>query len=131
MQKKERSIFAVKRSRAGLGLFTLVPWKRGATVIEYVGRRISAAEGDRLGNSYTFSLSKRFDLDGSIRSNTARYINHSCRPNCEAINRRGRIFIVARRAIAAGEELSYHYGKDFFEGFIRPKGCRCTQCQRR
>lgn len=118
----------VKRSSAGLGLYAFEDIKRGATIIEYVGRRISSSQGDALNTRYIFRVSPRIDIDGSPRFNTARYINHSCRPNCEAINRRGRIFIVARRRIRSGEELTYDYGKEYFEGTILKEGCLCVKC---
>ncbi|OGI26100.1 MAG: hypothetical protein A3E38_00850 [Candidatus Moranbacteria bacterium RIFCSPHIGHO2_12_FULL_54_9] len=118
----------MKRSQAGLGLFAAAPIKRGKTIIEYVGKRIPTSVGDTLNNRYIFNVSSRCDIDGSPRSNTARYINHSCRPNCEAINRRGRVFIVARKNIKVGEELTYDYGTSYFEGVIQPAGCRCQQC---
>jgi hypothetical protein len=122
------SLIKVRRSQSGCGLFVTAPIKKGETVIEYIGERIPASEGDSRDNRYIFNVSSRFDIDGSPRYNTARYINHSCRPNCEAINRRGRIFIVARKNIRAGEELAYHYGRDHFDGFIRPAGCQCAKC---
>lgn len=118
----------VKRSSAGLGLYAFEDIKRGATIIEYVGNRISSAQGDVLETRYVFRVSPRIDIDGSPRFNTARYINHSCRPNCEAVNRRGRIFIVARRRIRAHEELTYDYGSEYFEGLISKEGCRCAKC---
>ncbi len=118
----------VKRSRAGLGLFAVVPIMKGTTLIEYVGERIPTAIGDTRENRYMFNINTKWDIDGSPRYNTARYANHSCRPNCEALNRRGRIFIVAKRSILEGEEITYHYGKDHFEGFIKQIGCRCVKC---
>lgn len=124
-----RSSFRVKRTKSGLGLFATLPFKKGETLLEYTGERILASEGDRRDNRYLFSVNSRYDIDGSARSNIARYINHSCRPNCEALNRRGHIFIVARKPIKAGDELCYHYGKDHFEGFIRPIGCTCEKCR--
>ncbi len=128
MPDKKLSHIQIKRSRAGLGLFAVAPIRKGVTIIEYVGERIVVSDGDQRDNRYIFSVSPRIDIDGSPRYNTARYINHSCRPNCEAINRRGKIFIVAKKAIKEGEELSYHYGKDYFEGFIQSLGCRCVKC---
>ncbi len=97
-------------------------------MLEYVGERIPTHIGDERDNRYIFNVSKRFDIDGSGRYNTARYANHSCRPNCEAINRRGRIFIVARKQIVPGEEITYDYGRDHFEGYIKPHGCKCQKC---
>lgn len=118
----------VKRSSAGLGLYAFEAIKKGAVIIEYVGKRIPTSHGDTLNNRYVFNVSPRIDIDGSPRWNTARYINHSCRPNCEAINNRGRIFIVARRGIKVGEELTYDYGKEYFEGTILKEGCLCVKC---
>lgn len=122
------SYIQVKRSAAGLGLFALVPIKKGTTIIEYIGERIPVSVGDLRDNRYMFNVNTKWDIDGSPRYNTARYANHSCRPNCEALNRRGRVFIVAKKNIKAGEEITYHYGKDHFEGFIKKLGCRCIKC---
>jgi hypothetical protein len=115
----------VKRSSAGLGLYADIDIKKGTTIIEYVGHRIPAK--DTVSNLYIFNVNSKWDIDGSPRWNTARYINHSCRPNCEAINRRGRIFIVAKKNIKAGEELHYNYGKDYFDA-LKEMGCRCEKC---
>ena len=125
---QKKSSVVTKRGSAGLGLFALVPFKKGATIIEYSGERIPTSVGDERDNRYMFNINTKWDIDGSPRYNTARYANHSCRPNCEAIIRRGRIFIVAKKSIQAGEELTYHYGKDHFVGFIQPLGCRCVKC---
>jgi SET domain-containing protein len=126
--ENDRLDLRVKKSYAGLGLFTFSSIRRGQTIIEYVGRRVPTNRGDELRNRYIFNVNSRWDIDGSPRWNTARYINHSCRPNCEAVERRGRIFIVAKKKIEAGEELTYHYGKDYFDEYIKPYGCRCVKC---
>lgn len=119
----------VKRSSAGLGLFAAVPIKKRETIIEYIGKRITSEEGDALeNNSYIFTVNSKTDIDGSPRWNTARYANHSCRPNCESVIRGGRVFIVAMKNIQPGEELTYDYGKDYFNDFIKPFGCRCVKC---
>jgi SET domain-containing protein len=120
---------AVKRSRAGLGLFAAVPFKKRETIIEYIGHRISSKAGDAMKNaSYIFTVNRRIDINGSPRWNTARYANHSCRPNCESVIRQGRVYIVAMKGIQPGEELTYDYGRDFFKDFIQPYGCRCVKC---
>ena len=118
----------VKRSSAGLGLYAFEDIQRGAIILEYVGKRIPTSQGDTLNTRYVFNVNTRIDIDGSPRWNTARYINHSCMPNCEAVNRRGRIFIVSRRKIRSGEELTYDYGKEYFEGTILKEGCLCVKC---
>lgn len=119
----------VKRSKAGLGLYAGEAIPKGACIIEYTGRRISKEEEDAIVDSqYLFDVPGYRTIDGTGRQNTARYVNHSCRPNSEAELYRGRVFIMAKRNIKAGEELAYDYGKEFFEGIIQPKGCRCPKC---
>lgn len=118
----------VKRSSAGLGLYAFEPIKKKETIIEYVGNRIPTDVGNSLRNRYIFNVNSRIDIDGSPRWNTARYANHSCQPNCEAVDRRGRIFLVARRNIRTGEELTYDYGTEYFNDIIKQAGCRCIQC---
>lgn len=120
----------VKRSSAGLGLFALQFFTKDDLVIEYTGETISADEANRRGGKYLFELNDNWTIDGKSRSNTARYINHSCRPNCEPIlsEDETQVHIHAIRNIAPGEELTCHYGKDYFERLIKPLGCRCAHC---
>lgn len=118
----------VRRSSAGLGLFAAKDFAKGETVIEYVGNRIAASEAESRPNRYLFRVSTKQDIDGSPRWNTARYANHSCKPNCEAENRGGRIYLVTRRKVSAGEEICYDYGREYVDEFIRPSGCRCRKC---
>lgn len=121
--------YAIKRSAHGLGFFTLEPIPKGKRIIEYTGKRVSNEEVDRRNRGrYFFGISSRSSIDGHPRSNVARYINHSCRPNAEAIITGGRIWIWSRRAIKAGEEITYNYGKEYFEAHIKPKGCGCVKC---
>jgi uncharacterized protein len=119
---------AVKRGINGLGLFANVPMKKGDCIIEYVGDVISDKEANERGGRYLFQTSKNRHIDGTARSNTARYANHSCRPNCEVDIIRGRVFIYAKRKIETGEELCYDYGKEYWDEHIKPKGCRCEKC---
>ena len=120
----------VKRSSAGLGLFAAVPIAKGDLVIEYTGETINEEEANRRGGKYLFELNEKRTIDGTDRKNIARYINHSCRPNCypEMNASETRVFIYAKRNIKAGEELTYHYGKDYFKQLIEPAGCRCAKC---
>jgi len=129
--KKQTDNVVVKRSRAGLGLFAARDFKKGDFIIEYTGETISSEEADRRGGKYLFELNDDRAIDGKGRENLARYLNHSCRPNCYAeINEdETRIFIYAKRKIKAGEELTYNYGKDYFERLIKPNGCRCEKCR--
>ena len=116
----------VRLARSGLhgyGLFARTALARGARIIEYVGERITKAEADRRdeqrlarlaaggdGCVYIYELNQRHDIDGRVPWNLARRINHACAPNCETQVVRGRIWIVALRDIAAGEELFFDYG---------------------
>jgi SET domain-containing protein len=119
---------AVRRSRAGLGLFATRPYKRGEVVVEYVGRVVSKEEEYTSRSKYLFEVHRRKTIDGKPRWNIAGYINHSCRPNCEPVLRKGRIFIQARRPIRPGDEFTYDYGEEYFIEHIKPRGCRCHHC---
>lgn len=123
----------VGRSSAGLGLFATTDIPKGRRVIEYGGWLISAKDGDDLEdrNRYIFNINSRWDLDGSPRWNTTRYINHACRPNCEANTVGNRIIISTIKKVQAGEELTYDYGKEYFDGYIKPIGCRCLSCEKK
>lgn len=122
--------YKVKRSNAGLGLFAVEPIKRGTWVIEYGGRILRGKEiTAHPANKYLFETNKARMIDGSARSNTARYINHSCKPNCEPEIFHGRVFIKAIKRIEAGDELTYDYGKEYTNEYIKPYGCRCVPCK--
>ena len=118
----------VRRSSAGLGLFSESTIPKGACIIEYVGRILGPDEEETSRSKYLFEVSAKKTIDGSERGNKARYINHSCKPNCEPVIHRGRVFIMAKRKIKPEEELTYDYGPDYFERIIQPKGCRCAAC---
>ena len=120
---------AVKRASAGRGLFALEPIPKGVCVIEYTGRTITREEEFTSRSRYLFEVTKKKTIDGWNKRNTARYINHSCRPNCEIEIRKGKVFVMAKRAIKPGEELGYDYGKSYFDEFIKPIGCRCLKCK--
>jgi SET domain-containing protein len=100
---------------AGQGLFAAQDIKKGTSIVEYTGAKISKAESQRQlaqGNAYIFEFNERYDIDGAALSNLARYINHSCDPNCRVERTTRTLWIVALRHIKAGEELSYNYGYD-------------------
>jgi uncharacterized protein len=127
--KKVFEDFVIKRTASGLGLFALKPIPAGKRLIEYTGPLVSNEEVERRTNGkYFFGVNSKWSIDGTPRSNIARYINHSCRPNCDAILSKRRVWIWSRRAIKAGEELSYNYGKEYFEDLIKPVGCKCKKC---
>ena len=127
-------VFRIGRSSAGLGLFATRPIAKQRYIVTYSGERIATAEATRReqrGAKYMFEIDSRWTIDGSSRRNLGRYANHSCRPNAEAVLRRGKIVLVAVRDIAPGDEITYDYGEDYFELFIKPVGCRCAACKRK
>ena len=118
---------AVKRASAGLGLFAVSPIPKGACVIEYTGVPITAEEREKSNSLYLFEINSRKTIDGSPRWNTARYINHSCKPNCEIEIYKNRVWIFALRDIKPGEELGYDYGEDYVGAYLAGK-CKCAAC---
>jgi SET domain-containing protein len=109
-----------------------MPIKRGTLVIEYTGPRLTneeAEEHERRSNRYLFEVNSRCTVDGSPRSNTARYANHSCRPNMEPDIIKGRIMLRAIKHIWPGEEMTYDYGKDYLNNYIPV--CKCAKCRER
>jgi SET domain-containing protein len=124
-----RHPYRLGRSRTGLGLFATRPIRKGTFIIKYWGPKISNKRADEIDNRYLFELNSRWTIDGSPRRNIARYINHSCRPNAETDIKRGEILISAMKNIEAGDEITYDYGKDHFNGFIKPIGCQCDKCR--
>jgi SET domain-containing protein len=130
-----RRNFRVGRSATGLGLFATKPIAADDRIVTYSGRRIPTKEAQHnerhWGAKYMFEINSRWTVDGASRRNLARYVNHSCRPNAEAVLYGGKIVIQALRTIAPGDEITYDYGKDYFELFIKPKGCRCAACARK
>lgn len=130
--------FELRRSPIqGLGAFATRPIKKGERVIEYTGERISNDEADRRyddaqmkrHHTFLFTLSSRTIVDAAVGGNEARFINHSCNPNCEAVIDRSRIFIYAIKPIAAGEELAYDYQyewrDDYTDEDVKLYVCKC------
>lgn len=132
LPKKYQNIkrkLVVKKSIAGLGLFTLEDIEKGGFVIEYVGPILTAKQANKKAGKYLFETSANRFIDGTNRTNIARYINHSCKPNAETEVIKGRVFVFAKRKIKAGEELFYDYGKEYVDSYIKPLGCRCQTCR--
>jgi uncharacterized protein len=110
----------------GQGGFATARITSGTRVIEYTGERITKAESCRrceAQNWFIFGLDEEFDLDGNVEWNPARFLNHSCAPNCEAICEEGRVWIMALRDIQPGEEITFNYGYDLVDYQEHP--CRC------
>lgn len=139
-----RSI-ALRRSRIhGNGVFAARHLPKEQRLIQYRGTLLTHDEADDgvdgdvdSGHTFLFTLNDRFVIDGNRKGNIARWINHSCTPNCEAVlvecpkgdPRNDRVFIETTRSIRAGEELTYDYGITLEERHTpRLKklwGCRC------
>ena len=135
----------------GRGVFARQSIAAGTRLLEYSGERITKEESLRrceAGNVFIIGLDDAWDIDGAVGENPARYVNHSCAPNCEAVieeevtlelaseppvtpddlrcegmNSESRIYIDAVRDIAAGEELTFNYGYDLDNYDEHP--CRC------
>ncbi|WP_027526288.1 SET domain-containing protein [Bradyrhizobium sp. Ec3.3] len=127
--------YRVGRSKTGLGLFATKPIKKGTRIIRYFGPILDCRipEQDDIENKYLFELNGRWTIDGSVRKNVARYINHSCRPNAESDvrPRERKVFIRAIKNIEAGDEINYDYGADYFKAYLKPIGCKCASCEKK
>lgn len=130
--------FVVRNSPIhGRGVFAARNIKKGTRITEYVGERISHAEADRRhedkaeddNHTFLFTVNSRTVIDGGNGGNDARWINHSCDPNCESVIERNRVFVEAVKNIKAGEELAYDYmierDPDDPPGMDEVFGCRC------
>jgi len=121
-----------KKSRIhGKGGFARVDLRRGKRIIEYVGPKLTKAEAEaelKKQNPFIFILDDVYDIDGSVDWNPARFINHSCDPNCEVEIVRGHIWLYALRKIKAGEELTYNYSHDLDDYEERPCHCGASRC---
>jgi hypothetical protein len=114
-------LFEVRHSPIhGYGVFALRKIRKGTTVIEYLGERVTHAEADARyehkdpddNHTFLFTVDSKTVIDGGVGGNEARYINHGCDPNCESTTLKKRIYVEAIRTIQAGEELNYDYQID-------------------
>ena len=115
----------------GKGVFAAQDITKGTRILPYIGEKISPQEATTRiaqGNTFIFFLDARHDLDGDTPRNRARYINHSCDPNCSSDIIEGQIWIFALRDIQAGEELSYDYGYELDGYETRPCRCGAQNC---
>jgi hypothetical protein len=115
----------------GRGCFAVQVITAGTRVIEYVGEKIDKTESLRrceAGNEYIFALDETYDIDGNVERNLARFINHSCSPNCETVPEGGKIWIIALSDIAPGEELTFNYGYDLIDYREHPCKCGAAGC---
>ena len=123
------------------GMFAQRDIPEDTAIIEYIGERISKKESNKRcleweekarkkgdGLVYIFDLNKKWDLDGNVEDNPAKFINHSCDGNCEAVNDDNRIWIYSKRFIKKGQELSFDYGYDLEHFMDHPCLCGSEKC---
>ena len=133
-------MWKVKNSSVhGSGVFATKNIPKHTNIIEYIGEKVTKLEGDRrssirikkylnsnkTGSVYIFELNKKYDIDGAPLYNKARYINHSCNPNCEVNITNNEIWISSIKNIKKGEELFYDYGYAFDKEDFRDHRCKC------
>jgi len=118
----------VKKSSAGLGLYATVDIPKKTWIIEYIGTKKLNKDIEDDTTKYLFEINNRWTIDGATRKNTARYINHGCKGNAEPEIRGHQVYIRAIKNIKVGDEITYDYGKEYFNTFIKPYGCRCVSC---
>ena len=138
--------FIVRHSHIhGRGVFALKTIPKGARLMEYLGERITHAEADRRyakehetsPHTMLFAVNEKVVIDATKKGNSARFVNHSCSPNCEAIEEDGRIFIETMKPVKPGQELTYDYNlvleerhtkamRDLHPCFCGTRKCRGT-----
>jgi SET domain-containing protein len=131
-------MLTVRRSQVhGRGVFARRRIRKGTRIIEYIGERVSHTEADRRyehksasdNHTFLFIIDRRTVVDAGVNGNEARFINHSCDPNCESLIDQRRIFIESLRTIQPGEELTYDYriGRDRSDppNIDQIYACRC------
>ena len=140
--KKAKSVreplFEVRHSPVhGYGVFALRRIRKGTTVLEYLGDRISHDQADdrytdkdpKDNHTFLFTVDEKIVIDAGVGGNEARFINHGCDPNCESTTAKKRVFIEAIRTIQPGEELAYDYqiqrDKDDPKDVDQIFACRC------
>jgi SET domain-containing protein len=131
MQSDDRPRVAIERRRShitGWGVFAKSPITKNTRIVNYAGEKITAKEADRREHKYQakgriwcFTINRRWVRDAAVGGNIARFINHSCRPNCYVEIAGDTIWIRAARNIRRGEELSYDYNTGGEAGIQ----CRC------
>jgi SET domain-containing protein len=121
----------------GKGAFATRRIRKGSRIIEYTGERITQDEADKRyddeamsrHHTFLFTLDEKTVIDAAVEGNEARFINHSCDPNCQALIEGDRIFIFALKDIPAGQELVYDYAYERAEGMDEESEqlyvCRC------
>ena len=133
-------MWKVKKSKVhGYGIIASQNISKNTKIIQYIGEKVTKREGDKRssarikkylnkkseGSVYIFELNKKYDIDGSPLYNKARYINHSCEPNCEVEIINNEIWIISIKRIKQGDELNYDYGYPFDKDDYSDHTCKC------
>ena len=127
--------YVVKRSAiARYGVFAERDYSKGEYIVEYKGKKMLNSDvnsDENKGNHrYIIELNNKWCLDGNIKNNPAKFINHSCVPNSEYMTTGRRVLIHAIKKIKKGEEITVNYGKEYFDEFL--KGiCGCPKCSKK
>lgn len=138
----DASKIVVRKSKVhGTGVFAACDIKKGEKIIQYVGEIVTKAEAEKrceehlkksnnheTGGVYVFELNDKYDIDGNVEWNPARFFNHSCEPNCETEGSDEEIWIEALRDIKKGEELTYDYCYDIDNWEEHPCKCGAESC---
>ena len=139
----QKNWYKKKSKKHGFGLYAKKDISKNKKVIEYIGDKITKKEGDRRadlqiikstrnkknGMVYVFELNQRYDIDGDKKYNHARFINHSCNPNCEVIIINNRLWVLSIKKINKDEELTYNYGYAYDTDYKDHKcNCRSYNC---
>ncbi len=126
--KKTTKQYAVKRSTTGLGIFAQQDIPKNIRIIEYMGTLITNEEAGKTDSRFIMELNKTHSLNGKHRTNMARYLNHSCQPNAGAYTTGKQVWVWSKKPIKAGEEITIDYGKEYFDAYVKPVGCKCKKC---
>jgi SET domain-containing protein len=119
----------VKKAKTGKGIFALEDIPRNTKILQYLGKKLTTKDADEKPNRYIFEIDENWSIDGSYYYNTARFFNHSCVPNAESVlEEPDRIFISSKRKINAGEEITFDYGEEYINDYIKKSGCKCVKC---
>ena len=136
--KKTRRIIVRRSGIHGRGVFATTFIPGGTRLIEYKGERVTDDErdaDDASTHTFLFMVDDELVIDGARNGNSARWINHCCEPNCEAVDEEGRVFIETLRAVAPGEEITIDYNLylevRYTAALKRQYACRCgaEQCR--
>jgi SET domain-containing protein len=127
--RKSRYKLNVRRGLSGLGMFAEQDIPKGKFLIEYWGKLMPDDDAQYIGGRYLCELGNGKTIAGNTKRNLARLINHSCKPNAEVMIKGNKVFIYSRKKIKLGDEITYDYGEEYFDYYIKPHGCRCSGCR--